>query len=257
MTTLRERLLAKVEKAPGPGCWIWVAAIDQNGYGRIGFLGKNRQAHRLSYELFIGEIPKGLELDHLCRVRRCVNPKHLEPVTRRENIRRGDRYAMGSFHRKTVACPKGHPYGTDGFYKIRKVRVGGEESFSRACKLCASPSGKTQSDFRASANPAPGTVIGNWTFIEEVRGPSYDLLWKCKCKCGRICLPNARGVVSGRWKQCRWCARSGPRNRKLRDFCLKGHPMNEEHLSNGASRRCKTCVRDGAIRRRDARRVSN
>ena len=70
-------------------CWIWQLAIDQDGYGQVSINGRNLQAHRFYYEQSIGPIPDGLLLDHLCRVRCCVNPDHLEPVTTLENTRRG------------------------------------------------------------------------------------------------------------------------------------------------------------------------
>lgn len=73
------------------GCWVWQHRIDRTGYGRTrkGSGGTNRLAHRVAYENLVGPIPSGLELDHLCRVRACINPKHLEPVTRQENVLRG------------------------------------------------------------------------------------------------------------------------------------------------------------------------
>lgn len=75
------------------GCWLWRGTITKVGYGTI-FEWREGQkhrpgAHRVVYEALVGPIPEGLDLDHLCRVRNCVNPSHLEPVTRRENLRRG------------------------------------------------------------------------------------------------------------------------------------------------------------------------
>lgn len=72
-------------------CWVWLGSISDSGYGTIGRGpgGKNVKAHRWVYENIIGKIPDGLQLDHLCRNRSCVNPAHLEPVTHTENIRRG------------------------------------------------------------------------------------------------------------------------------------------------------------------------
>lgn len=73
----------------GPnGCWLWTGTIERTGYGRFWLGGRQEIAHRASYALLIGPIPEGLTIDHLCRVRACVNPDHLEPVTLAENIRR-------------------------------------------------------------------------------------------------------------------------------------------------------------------------
>ena len=74
---------------PQTGCWLWQRSTDQLGYGRFRRPGHHHYAHRMMWELRNGPVPDGLELDHLCRVRRCVNPKHLEPVTHSENMRRG------------------------------------------------------------------------------------------------------------------------------------------------------------------------
>lgn len=82
-----ERFWARFERAPD-GCWLWTGPLYSNGYGEFNFDGRNRRAHRFAYDRLVGPIPDGLELDHLCRVRRCVNPAHLEPVTHEENVRR-------------------------------------------------------------------------------------------------------------------------------------------------------------------------
>jgi len=114
-TPVMARVLAAVEDGPmGPflsRCWVWRRHISPNGYGIIGVkIGdgwQNKQAHRVSYESFIGPIPSGLDLDHLCRDRRCVNPNHLDPVTRSENLKRSP--LMNRQGHKTH-CPRGHPY---------------------------------------------------------------------------------------------------------------------------------------------------
>jgi hypothetical protein len=93
------------------GCWEWTAAKIPNGYGIFWDGSRPMLAHRWAYEQFVGPIPICLELDHLCRKRDCVNPIHLEPVTHRENGRRG----VAGAHRVESAraithCPSGHVY---------------------------------------------------------------------------------------------------------------------------------------------------
>ena len=93
------------------GCWIWTGARQTNGYGSacIPGTGRSALAHRLVYELLVAPIPEGLQIDHLCRVKACVNPKHLEPVTAAENNRRGR--IANSFDgtgRIKTECPMGH-----------------------------------------------------------------------------------------------------------------------------------------------------
>lgn len=84
-----ERFWSKVEKSSG--CWAWTGHKNRNGYGwTLGPKGKGESAHRIAYELLVGPIPEGLQIDHLCRNRACVNPDHLEPVTQRVNWQRGN-----------------------------------------------------------------------------------------------------------------------------------------------------------------------
>lgn len=105
---LEDRLWAKVRVLPS-GCWEWTGHTS-HGYGKIsrGRRGEGMVGtHVAAYELVVGLVPRGLQLDHLCRVRRCCNPAHLEPVTCRENLRRGNGWS-GRHYRKTH-CPAGHP----------------------------------------------------------------------------------------------------------------------------------------------------
>lgn len=92
-------------------CWLWQGGITGAGYGLIAAGAPSSEqlaAHRVAYEIIVGPIPVGLELDHLCRVRHCVNPSHLEPVTHQENLRRSD--VVTGLRSAKTHCPHGHPY---------------------------------------------------------------------------------------------------------------------------------------------------
>lgn len=111
------------------GCWDWVGGRDPDGYGvyKQGkqFVGRrSMRAHRWVYEQTKGFIPEGLQLDHLCRNRLCVNPAHLEPVTQQENIRRG-LYGVTRTH-----CPKGHEYTPENTYRHQGIGT-------KTCRECA------------------------------------------------------------------------------------------------------------------------
>lgn len=106
------RFWAKVEVCPN-GCWEWRGATNGKGYGQFWNGGKAMPAHRFLYELFIKKIEDDLELDHLCRNQKCVNPSHLEAVTHRENLRRG----IGRQHwLNKTHCKHGHPFNEENTY---------------------------------------------------------------------------------------------------------------------------------------------
>jgi len=108
MISFKESFMAKIEEDPIRGCWNWIAGqVGRSGYGAF----RKSRAHRVAYEMFRGPIPTGLEIDHLCRNRKCVNPWHLEAVTRLINVRRGlAPKVAGQFNRNKTHCPRGHPY---------------------------------------------------------------------------------------------------------------------------------------------------
>jgi hypothetical protein len=105
-----------------PTCWIWKGVVLNGGYGQIKVKGKKFTAHRFFYELLVAPVPEGLTLDHLCRVRTCVNPVHLEPVTGRVNTLRGNNPCAQNA-RKTH-CKQGHPLsGTNLYLKPSGARI--------------------------------------------------------------------------------------------------------------------------------------
>ena len=105
---LPERFWEKVSLCSDPnGCWLWSAHVNAAGYGTFWFDKTTRFAHRVAYMELIGSIPDGLELDHLCRTRNCVNPSHLEPVTTRENCLRG--ISPLAKNAAKTHCVNGHP----------------------------------------------------------------------------------------------------------------------------------------------------
>jgi hypothetical protein len=119
---LAEKLSERFAPEPNSGCWLWLGVLNRGGYGMVKHLGVYRMAHRESFLKHRGPIPGGLELDHLCRTRACVNPDHLEPVTHKENIRRGSRAMV-------THCPSGHPYSPDNTYRDARG-----SRFCRSCK---------------------------------------------------------------------------------------------------------------------------
>ncbi len=121
------RFMRHVEMITETGCWIWMGHLNGGGYGTFRF-GRTNLAHRAAYEIFRGPIPAGLEPDHLCRVRCCVNPRHLELVTHLVNIRRGiGGRTSAARERAKTHCPRGHKYNAENTF----VTQGG-----RKCRAC-------------------------------------------------------------------------------------------------------------------------
>lgn len=112
MDATLDRFLAKFTVA-ADGCWVWTAATVK-GYGHLRVQGRDWYAHRFSYEQAVGPIPDGLQIDHLCQNKLCVNPDHLEPVTARENMLRGD--TLAAENAAKAHCKNGHEFTPENTY---------------------------------------------------------------------------------------------------------------------------------------------
>jgi hypothetical protein len=126
---LRDRFLAKIRVNKVTGCWEWTASKQPSGYGQIRSEGTTKYAHRVAYELFVGPIPEGYEIDHVCRNRGCVNPdpKHLEAVPHRINWERGN--SPSAIFHKHSHCRHGHEYTTENTKYNKKTGL-------RECRQC-------------------------------------------------------------------------------------------------------------------------
>ena len=145
--SVEERLLRRIQEEDS-GCWVWTGfRSSPQGYGGIKIGGVRLVAHRVAYETWVGPIPAGLQLDHLCRNRPCVNPAHLEPVTRQENMRRAYAAVKSPTH-----CMRGHLRSEND-----KPRKGGYT----VCRACISERRRerlARLAAPAAAETAPGRV---------------------------------------------------------------------------------------------------
>lgn len=130
-------------------CWLWTGGKGRGGYGKFSPSHRVTQsAHRYSYELHVGPIPDGLQLDHVCRVRACVNPAHLRPVTIRENLLAPGAVTHAKINADKTHCPAGHEYNAEN----TTITAG-----RRRCRPCQARNTRACREKKMSAySPLPG-----------------------------------------------------------------------------------------------------
>lgn len=150
MLTPFQKVMKRTEQQADGGCWLYVGLLATDGYARVKDASTDLAllVHRVSYEELVGPIPDGLVLDHLCRVRNCVNPAHLEPVTSAENVRRGVRSRLGD----RDACPVGHAFTVENTtFQRRKTKTEGV-TYTPICRTCRNEQLRTK---RREMGPQP------------------------------------------------------------------------------------------------------
>ena len=122
---IRQRIFVWPHETLSQPCWTWTGSMSSDGYGRYHWRDE-QLAHRVAYRAWVGPIPPGMTLDHLCRNRACVNPAHLEPVSLRENIMRGS--GVCAQHARQTHCKRGHEFTSENTYRYPDGR--------RGCRAC-------------------------------------------------------------------------------------------------------------------------
>lgn len=130
-----QKFLAKINKIKG-GCWEWLGGKSTKGYGVFYHNGKTVRPYRYSYEHYVGPIPAGLTIDHLCDNPPCVNPKHLKPATMKENVLRSS--GLTAINARKTDCKRGHPLSGRNLVLRKRGRA-----VERRCRRCAYDSTNT------------------------------------------------------------------------------------------------------------------
>lgn len=156
---IEERLSRRSMKT-ACGCILWLGSTDPKGYGRLHNSKGSRHVHRIAYELAVGPIPPGMELDHLCRIPSCVNPEHLEPVTRKQNVDRG---LAATVHKARYAlrthCKDGHELTPENTYIYNHP----DGLLRRRCRKCNANEQKNRRLQRRLSAPMPArNAVTSW-----------------------------------------------------------------------------------------------
>jgi len=169
------------------GCWLWRGRVNLGGYGRLRFLGSWQLVHRIVWWLLVKPPIEGMHLDHLCRVRKCVNPDHLREVTPRENAHAPGSLSPAKLNSEKSCCPEGHPYEGENLILTAKGY--------RACRICTREGARIGARRRRQQlRLAAGVeVVTNSLKRTCPRGHLYD---------GANLIVRSNG-----WRRCRICAR--------------------------------------------------
>jgi hypothetical protein len=163
---VRRRLERMSAPDPSTGCVLWGGGLT-NGYGSISVNGKSRRVHVVAYEQAVGPVPPGLQLDHLCRVRNCINPKHLEPVTNRENVLRG--VGPTAQNARATHCYRGHELIGPNEMKRKKGW--------RRCRICTRDDSKKYREARILAERRAEAAETRLASIETAARAALDNGW--------------------------------------------------------------------------------
>ncbi len=221
-----DRIWEMTMPLPECGCYIFMGALGGRGYGNISIPtgrspGKTCAVHKIAYEILVGPVPDGLELDHKCRVRSCWNPDHLEPVTPRVNKLRG--VGITAKYARTTHCPQGHPYNDENTYR--------DPTGARECRICRR---EALARFHRKARPPflPGARI-----ISR-RYPLFEAMTVTKC------FQVAPGVWRVEWTVpgplgCSPTTGSGPADR----YAVQVDPRDPDPTREGIfrSHNCSRC----------------
>jgi len=137
LRSVKDKLLERCTPEPNTGCWLWLGRLNREGYGCVDIYSAEHSrfwpmlAHRVSYKTFSGAIPDGLGLDHLCRVRHCINPDHLEAVTIKINVLRGE--TVSAVNAEREVCINGHPFDLANTRSWFDSKTGRTHRVCRAC----------------------------------------------------------------------------------------------------------------------------
>lgn len=214
MDILEERFWSKVDKNGPNGCWLWIGKINKGGYGFITLNKKTVLAHRASYEFLKEEIPKCLVIDHLCKVRNCINPDHLEAVTLVENTMRGD--CPWALNARKTHCSNGHEF--------TKENTKSDSRGNRRCKQCD----KEEGSKRTAENPKADTT---------------------RCRRGHLYEDKSFYLIQGKRKRCKACI-ALPKPKTKEGFCKNGHEYTPENsIYRRGSRECRICRKNAGLKR--------